>query len=973
MEKELSALALRVEGAKLTGDARIRAIEHDSRKVKEGTLFVAIKGQHVDGHDFIPAAIEKGAVAVLTEEAIEPPKAGIAVLQVPNLDKALEEIVPFFHDYPARSMRVLGITGTNGKTTTSYMTRAILRAAGYKVGLIGTIQVLVEEERLPAHNTTPDIVELQETLAYMRDKGMDYVVMEVSSHALALNRIAGIEFDAAAFTNLTQDHLDFHKTLANYREAKAKLFTLVGQAGSKKGKAAVVNIDDAAGNYMLSKLASRSDCQQITYSDKNGASLVAKNISVTAKGASFTLHGPFGDMTLALKVTGLFNVHNAMAAIGLAVAEKIDPQVIQQTMAKFKGVPGRFELVDEGQDFSVIVDYAHTPDGLENILKTARQITKRRILTVFGCGGDRDRTKRPIMGRIAAELSDIIIATSDNPRTEDPAAILDEVERGVREKLGDKRHEKIQNRREAIEHAIKLAETGDIIIIAGKGHEDYQILKDKTIHFDDREVAREALKARQKAWVMAYPSAEIAQAIDTPDEGSPVVFQKVSTDTREDLQGALFVALQGEHFNGADYLQEAEKKGAFGVVTDESTPREKLPHKAKVFAVKDTLYAYQEIAHAWREKFAMPVVAITGSNGKTTTKDLVAAVLSSRFHVQRTAKNLNNEIGLPKTLLGIRKAHGAAVVEIGMRGLGQIRRMAPLAHPNVGIVTNVGEAHMSYLGSKENIAQAKSELIEALEAGSYAILNADDQLVAKMQAKAKAGVQVLTFGIDQAADVKGSDLRMEAGEMRFAVTYQGKTESFAVGLLGKYNVYNALAAIATGYALELTTGEIREGLRLAEQDGMRFSKEKVGDFIFVNDAYNASPESMRAALGTLREMHKGRCLAVLGDMLELGEASEEAHRAVGLLTGDLNYSVVIAMGDESAGIAQGAEESGVKDVYRVTSHEEAAKVLHELLKPGDAVIFKGSRAMMMEKVIEIFKTSFTPKVNSSKLKTQEGC
>ena len=498
--KTLAQLAELVNGSVVTGDKNIeiKGIEHDSRKAAEGTLFVCIEGFHVDGHKFIPQAVEKGAKAILTTrsaEAVEVPE-GVAVLQVPELKAALDVIVPFFHDYPAQKMRVIGITGTNGKTTTSYLIRAILREAGYKVGLIGTIQIMMEEEVFPIHNTTPDVVELQHTLAIMRDKGMDYVVMEVSSHALDQNRVAGIEFDTAVFSNLTQDHLDYHKTLENYKLAKAKLFDLLGKEGVKDNKTAVVNADDEAGKTMLE----HAKCRQLTYGIENKASLQATNVEVLASGANFTLTEEFlGKLDLQLHITGIFNVYNVMAAVGAAIAEKIDPAVIEKALLNFTSVPGRFELVKAGQDFSIIVDYAHTPDGVENVLNTARRIAKKKIIAVFGCGGDRDRTKRPIMGRLAAELADVVIATSDNPRSEDPAFILSEVEAGVKEKIGDKHHECIIDRREAIFRAVELAETDDIVIILGKGHEDYQILKDKTIHFDDKEVAREAVAAKKGA------------------------------------------------------------------------------------------------------------------------------------------------------------------------------------------------------------------------------------------------------------------------------------------------------------------------------------------------------------------------------------------------------------------------------------------------------------------------------------------
>ena len=492
MTKQLSELAALVPNARLLGtDAEITSIERDSRRVKEGALFVCISGAHVDAHSFIPSAARAGARAILTErETVDVPD-GIAVLYVPNLQETLDIIVPYFYDYPARAMRVIGITGTNGKTTTSYLVRAILRHAGKRVGLIGTIQVMMEDEVFPTANTTPDVIVMQQLLSEMRARGMDAVVMEVSSHALDQGRVTGIEFDTAVFTNLTQDHLDYHKTMENYARAKARLFEYVSAQGTKVGKTAVLNADDAASEIMRA----HTHCPIISYGMENDADLMAKDLHLAQDGMELTLMYVGAQVAqLHIGITGLFNVYNVLAAVGVALAENVPTADIVEALRSFTGVPGRFELVREGQPFSVIVDYAHTPDGMENVLRTARAVTAGRIIAVFGCGGDRDRTKRPIMGRMAAELADIAILTSDNPRTEDPAAILDEVETGVLPAIGAKPYEKLVDRRTAIFHAVGTARAGDTVVILGKGHENYQILKDKTIHFNDRETAREAIR-----------------------------------------------------------------------------------------------------------------------------------------------------------------------------------------------------------------------------------------------------------------------------------------------------------------------------------------------------------------------------------------------------------------------------------------------------------------------------------------------
>ena len=481
---------IRVEGPQT---AEVCHITADSRTVQEGSLFICLVGATVDGHSFVEKAVQDGAVAVVVSKPVTVPD-HVAVIYVEDTRQALQAAVPFFYDYPASKMRMIGVTGTNGKTTTTHIIAHLLRSQGYTVGVIGTVHILIDDQSYPIHNTTPDVADLQQILQQMVDAGVTHCIMEVSSHALALGRTAGVEYDTAVFTNLTQDHLDFHKTFDNYLAAKAKLFKQVSASYQvKEGKGAVINVDDAYGQSIVDVTTS----PMITYSTEGKGSMNASDLTITAKSSQFTLNYDGKSYPIFTKIAGMFNVYNTLAAVGATLYEGLSMEEIVKGLATFTAVPGRFELIEEGQDFAVVVDYAHTPDGLENILQTAKKIVENRILVVFGCGGDRDATKRPIMGRIAAQFGDRVFVTSDNPRTEDPVQIVKDVEVGVREGLHDDvTYEVIVDRREAIHKAIAEATTGDVVIIAGKGHEDYQILKDETIHFDDREVAREALKER---------------------------------------------------------------------------------------------------------------------------------------------------------------------------------------------------------------------------------------------------------------------------------------------------------------------------------------------------------------------------------------------------------------------------------------------------------------------------------------------
>lgn len=463
----------------------IEGICYDSRQAKAGDLFVAVKGYQTDGHKYIEQAVAAGAIAVVLQEEVTV-GAGVTVIKVADSREALALLADAFYQSPSEELTMVGVTGTNGKTTTTHLMAAIWRQAGLKPGIIGTIHNLVGDQVLPVTNTTPESLDLQRLLRQMVDAGVSCVAMEVSSHALALKRVAGVNYRTAIFTNLTQDHLDFHGTMEEYLAAKAKLF-------QTNIEYAIINADDKAARELIQV----SQGKVYTYGIEQPADVLAKDIKVTPQGVSYTVQGPWGEHQLALRLTGRFNVYNSLAAYTAAMAMGFEAEIVIGALNQVPGVAGRFELVDRGQNFAVVVDYAHTPDGLENILTTARQITSGRLITVFGCGGDRDRTKRPIMGEIAARYSDLAVVTSDNPRTEEPNAIIQDVLVGVqRVAASDQDYLIIADRREAIRRAIELAQDGDVVVIAGKGHEDYQIIGKTKYPFDDRLVAAEALEER---------------------------------------------------------------------------------------------------------------------------------------------------------------------------------------------------------------------------------------------------------------------------------------------------------------------------------------------------------------------------------------------------------------------------------------------------------------------------------------------
>ena len=456
-------------------NVEIKSVAYDSRKTEKGAVFIAISGFDFDGHKFIDDALERGACAVVGEKPIK--LEGVPYIQVENSRRALAAISAKFYNYPAEKLKLAGVTGTSGKTTVTHLIGRMLKGSGASAGIIGTIENTINNKKIAATHTTPESLELNKIFSQMVQDNVEYVAMEVSSHSLKLERVYGLKFEVGVFTNLSRDHLDFHKNFEDYFSSKKKLFDSVNQA--------VINIDDENGRKLLNMLA----VPTITYGRDKSADLRAENVKISATGVLYDLVFKGKIYPVSYSTPGMFSVYNSLAAIGACLALGFPVEQLINVLKDAGGVRGRFELVENPLGINVIVDYAHKPDGLKNVLETIRGFCSGRIITVFGCGGDRDRGKRPQMGKIASELSDYVIITSDNPRSENPENIINEIEAGICKN----NYEKVIDRRKAIQRAIAIAKKGDTVLIAGKGHETYQIFKDKKIHFDDKEVAKEFL------------------------------------------------------------------------------------------------------------------------------------------------------------------------------------------------------------------------------------------------------------------------------------------------------------------------------------------------------------------------------------------------------------------------------------------------------------------------------------------------
>jgi len=483
LEQILRGARLRRELAEDLRGTEVRGLEYDSRRVVAGFLFFAFSGSRADGRDFARQAVEKGAIAVVSESAA-PSELRARWIEVEHGRRALAVASRNFYEAPDEKLGLTGVTGTNGKTTTAFLIDSILRAAGKTTALVGTIEYRLAGDVRKAVNTTPESLDLYRLFDEMRERGGTHATMEVSSHALALDRVYGITFHTAVFTNLTRDHMDFHGDMENYFAAKKLLFAPRGSPAPRFG---VINSDDPYGRQI------ESSGEVTRYGFEEGADLRPSDIEMSFEGLRFTLEYRGRRVPIQSPLVGRINVYNIMAACGAALSYGIDWETIQRGIADCRRVPGRFESVDEGQPFLVVVDYAHTDDALRSVIAVARELEPKRVVTLFGCGGDRDRSKRPLMGMAAGQSSDFVVLTSDNPRSEDPLDIMNDALVGLRR--FDVPHVVEPDRAKAIAVALEQAQAGDIVILAGKGHETYQVLKDRVIHFDDREVAREVLRA----------------------------------------------------------------------------------------------------------------------------------------------------------------------------------------------------------------------------------------------------------------------------------------------------------------------------------------------------------------------------------------------------------------------------------------------------------------------------------------------
>ncbi|MBQ7990254.1 MAG: UDP-N-acetylmuramoyl-L-alanyl-D-glutamate--2,6-diaminopimelate ligase [Oscillospiraceae bacterium] len=903
-------------------DAQVNSVTDDTHDVSEGDVFVCIKGTRFDGHDAAADMLRRGAVCVIADHDLGLDRQVI----VPDTWLAYGRLVAELSGRPDRKLTLIGITGTNGKTTTATLIHHILMSSGIRCGFIGTTQVLSGDVPVPRDEstpTTPKARELFELFSRMAEDGCTHCVMEVSSFALAQDRIGPAVYDVSVFTNLTQDHLDYHGDMENYFRAKELLFT-------RHSKFSLINEDDGYGVRLLSEL-DRDRAK--TYGRQGEYSYVSHGF---ADGVTRFDYCGGENCSFALPMIGEYNVSNCTAAVAVCESLGIPMEKIRAAVDNFDGVRGRCEIIPTHRDYTVMCDYAHSPDALENVLSCVRDNTDKRVICLFGCGGDRDKTKRPLMAAAAAKFSDLLIVTSDNPRTEVPDAIIDDIIPGIPEGIN---YIRITDRRQAIAYALATAKKGDIVVLAGKGHEDYQIIGTTHHHFDEREVVSEALEdIGQK-----LTGEDIARYTGGEDrtKGFIIDAENISSDTRTITGDSIFIGLKGENFDGSDFIGKAVELGAKAVITDRDTD---LPS----VRVVNTRRALLDIARGYRKRFDIPLVGLTGSVGKTTTKEMTARVLSSCYETLWTQGNRNNEIGMPFTLLRLKAEHRAAVIEMGMSHFGEISRMTRTCLPTVCVITNIGWSHAENLGDRDGILKAKLEILEGASDDAPLVVCGDDDKLAPLKGKLRR--RVVTCGLSDGNDYTARDITDTDEGTAFTVVYGDERGKVTLGCKGTHHVTDALLDIAAGREAGVPLDRACMSLDGYAPGGLRQHIEERNGIRCVIDCYNAAPASMRAALDVLSKVEGERHIAVLADMLELGGTTERLHYEVGEYAASLGVEV-ICYGGLSENTANGAVHAGGKGTH---FKDKSALISHlkKYLRSGDAVLFKASRGMKMEEVLD---------------------
>ena len=903
----------------LKNDLFFSSIETDSRNCKSNSVFVCISGFEFDGHNFAEHSVKNGAELLICERKLDSKKTQIIIN---NSRKAAAILARLFFDNPTKKFKLVGVTGTNGKSTITHLIENILRISNRKVGLNGTLGYYINGRKFPLERTTPDIIKLNRIFRKMVLEKVEFVIMEVSSHSLALERVFALHFDAAIFTNLTQEHLDFHENMEDYAETKFKFFEYV----TENSGIAFINIDDIFGLKFFKKL----DCKKYSLSFIKG-DFTIQNINTNLTGTSFDLKFQNKIENYKTNLIGKFNAFNFASALAFIkiCAPDISEEKLHQTVKNIHYISGRLEKIENNKNIGIFVDFAHTPDALENVLGSLSKIKKGRLICVFGAGGERDKTKRPKMLDASLKCADLTILTDDNPRNEEPAQIIRDI---------------IQNtdfmapfwilpdRRIAIQTAISLARKEDIVLLAGKGHEKYQIIKDKKIEFNDADEARLALKKRNipSENTLSIPISILQLETifnQRLDFSKNVIFYSVSTDSRTIKDNAIFFALKGENFDGHDYVEDVlNHPNCIAVVNNN------FKHESnRLIRVDDTLSAYGKLSAKYKSLFNITTIAITGSLGKTTAKEYIFNILSDSAPTLKSFANENNLIGLPKTIFKLQPNHEFAIFELGSNQIGEIQKLAAICNPDIGIITNIGASHLEFFKDEQGVFQEKISLFK--RELKLKIFPGDDEKFSEFKG--------INFGRNPSNKYRISEVKSTSEITKFKlneIEYQINTPFTEF-------VSNAVIAIVLTTELGIPYKQIRNGLNKQLQISYRMEIRKTDIKTLLIDCYNANPDSMKAAIDFWDKYEpENPHIAILGDMLELGVLTEKLHKDICEQMKNRKEKYVISVGNWA--------QNFKADIHFSTVEKLIASRIYNKFPQNGVILLKASHSISLEKILK---------------------
>ena len=923
-------------------------ISFDTRNIKKDYIFFAIKGICIDGNKFIPIAIKKGSKIIVTEKKVKQLQKGILFIHTKNIRKLLSEIV--FKVYNKRSKNLIAVTGTNGKSSVADFYYQILKLNNKKVASIGTLGVKSKSININLSNTTIDPIKLAQILTRLKIQKVENIIMEASSHGLKQNRLDGLKFDSAIFTNLSQDHLDYHKNLKDYLKAKLYLFeTLIKKNGN-------VITDKMIPEFKkIKKITLDKKLKLNTLNDKKNNFEV---ISHSFRGESQFIKIKYNNSTrdIELNLIGKIQLKNVLMSIIAARNSDIKLERILNIIPKLRPVEGRFEKIGKIKNLSrVILDYAHTPDALKTCLLNLReQFPNKKIIVLFGCGGNRDQNKRSKMGKIASNYSDKIILTNDNPRFESPEKIRKDIKKGVKKN----KIIEISNRALAITEAIKNLNAGDILLVAGKGHEKTQDIGNKKIFFSDRKIILNAIKIKNKNLSENLKINIIQEAAKIKRLSTIISVEKARINSKDVSKNDVFFAIKGKKNDGNKFvIQSFKRKASLAIV---NRTQNKLDSRRQI-KVGNTLKFLTDVSKIFRKSIDTNIIAITGSCGKTTLKELLGNVLSKISKVSISPKSYNNKFGVPLSLFNLKQNDEYGILEVGMDKKGEIDYLSKIIEPNVGVITNINYAHAKYFKDIKQIALAKSEIINNIRPNGFIVLNADDNFFKLHQKIAyKKDLKVISFGIkNQKANIKLIDVKPFGKKFKINISLNNKNRYFLISDDFQNNIYNILSALSV-ISIYKNIFELNKNIFLnfkipggrGDHSVIKINNKKVN---LIDQSYNSNPLSLKSAIKNYDKINskKSDKYLLIGDMLELGSHSKKLHLSIAPIINQTKIKKVFVKGKMASLIFKNISKA--KRGRILFDKLEIIELIKKDLNNNDYLMMKASLATGFNKIANDLK------------------